>query len=77
MEKKRYRVTVTIGGESYTIRGDSEPDRVQKIAGLFDERLRQVDRAIVGIGQRAAAGRLSTVAGDGETGKVKLRNSDD
>ena len=45
MEKKRYRVTVNVGGESYTIRGDSEPERVQKLAGIFDERLRQTERA--------------------------------
>ncbi len=45
MEKKRYRVTITVGGESYTIRGDTEPERVQKVAALFDERLRQTERA--------------------------------
>ena len=45
MDKKRYRVTVTVGGESYTIRGDTEPEKVQKLAGLFDERLRQTERA--------------------------------
>lgn len=45
MEKKRYRVTVTVGGESYTVRGDTEPERVQKLAAIFDERLRQTERA--------------------------------
>lgn len=45
MDKKRYRVTVTVGGESYTIRGDTDPEKVQKLAGLFDERLRQTERA--------------------------------
>ncbi len=44
MEKKRYRVTITVGGESFTIRGDTEPERVQKVAALFDERLRQTER---------------------------------
>jgi cell division protein ZapA len=59
MEKKRYRVTVTIGGESYTIRGDSEPDRVQKIAALFDERLRQVERSYPSL----SPSRIATLAG--------------
>ena len=45
MEKRRYRVTITVGGESYTIRGDTEPERVQKVAAIFDERLRQTERA--------------------------------
>ena len=45
MEKRRYRVTITVGGESYTIRGDTEPERVQKVAALFDERLRQTERS--------------------------------
>lgn len=45
MEKKRYRVTITVGGESYTIRGETEPERVQKVAALFDERLRQTERS--------------------------------
>jgi cell division protein ZapA len=45
MEKKRYRVTITVGGESYTIRGDTEPERIQKVAGIFDERLRQTERS--------------------------------
>ena len=59
MEKKRYRVTVTIGGESYTIRGDSEPERVQKIAGLVDERLRQVERSYPSLSPT----RIATLAG--------------
>ena len=45
MEKRRYRVTITVGDESYTIRGDTEPERVQKVAAIFDERLRQTERA--------------------------------
>ncbi len=45
MEKRRYRVTITVGGENYTIRGDSEPERVQKVAAIFDERLRQTERS--------------------------------
>ena len=45
MEKRRYRVTITVGGESYTIRGDTEPERVQKVAAIFDERLRQTERS--------------------------------
>jgi cell division protein ZapA len=45
MEKRRYRVTITVGGESYTIRGDTEPERIQKVAAIFDERLRQTERA--------------------------------
>lgn len=45
MENRRYRVTITVGGESYTIRGDSEPERVQKVAAIFDERLRQTERS--------------------------------
>jgi cell division protein ZapA len=44
MEKRRYRVTITVGGESYTIRGDTEPERVQKVAAILDERLRQTER---------------------------------
>lgn len=45
MEKKKYRVSVTVGGEHYTIRGDTEPEKVQKIAAIFDERLRQTERS--------------------------------
>ena len=45
MEKRKYRVTITVGGESFTILGDTEPERVQKLAALYDERLRQTERA--------------------------------
>lgn len=44
MEKKKYRVSVTVGGEHYTIRGDTEPEKVQKIAVIFDERLRLTEK---------------------------------
>ena len=48
MEKRKYRVTITVGGESFTILGDTEPERVQKLAALYDERLRQTERAPAG-----------------------------
>ena len=55
MEKKRYRVTVTVGGENYTIMGDSSPERVQKVAALFDEKLRQTERAYPSLSPAKAA----------------------
>lgn len=55
MEKKRIRVTVTVGGEHYTIRGDSEPDRVQKVAAIFDERLRLTERSYPSLSPAKAA----------------------
>ena len=55
MEKKRCRVTVNVGGENYTITGDSEPERVQKVAALFDEKLRQTERAYPSLSPAKAA----------------------
>lgn len=55
MDKQRIRVTVTVGGEHYTIRGDSEPDRVQKVAAIFDERLRLIERSYPSLSPAKAA----------------------
>ena len=59
MEKRKYRVTITVGGESFTILGDTEPERVQKLAALYDERLRQTERAYPSL----SPARTSTLAG--------------
>ena len=79
MEKKRFRVTVTVGGEHYTIKGDSEPDRVQKVAAIFDERLRQTERAYPSLSPAKAAVLAGLNLTDdylrlhGQTGQIKKR----
>lgn len=55
MEKKKYRVTVNVGGENYTIMGDSPPERVLKVAALFDEKLRLTERSYPSLSPSKAA----------------------
>lgn len=49
----RNRVSVTIDGEQYTLVGESDPQTIEKIAGLVDERIRQV-RQMPGISVKQA-----------------------
>lgn len=45
METKKNIVGVTVGGEPYKLKGDQDPERVQRVAHFLDERLRQTERS--------------------------------
>jgi cell division protein ZapA len=39
-----HRVTVTIYGESYALRGDAPPEHLQSLAARVDQRMREIGR---------------------------------
>ena len=45
MSDERHAVTVTIGGEDFTVRSEVPPEYTREIAGYFDEILRGVQSA--------------------------------
>jgi cell division protein ZapA len=42
MSKDKHKVTVQIGGEIYNLKGDLEPEKVQKLAEMLDRRMRKI-----------------------------------
>jgi len=45
MNGKKYKVTVEIFGEHYSLKSDIELDRVLKVADLVDERMKKIAKA--------------------------------
>jgi len=45
MNGKKYKVTVEVFGESYSLKSDIELDRVIKVAALVDERMKKISQA--------------------------------
>ena len=45
MNGKKYKVTVEVFGESYSLKSDIELDRVLKVAALVDERMKKISKA--------------------------------
>ena len=45
MNGKKYKVTVEVFGESYSLKSDIEFDRVIKVAALVDERMKKISQA--------------------------------
>jgi cell division protein ZapA len=44
MNGKKFKVTVEIYGEYYGLKGDVEPEQIEKVAALVDERMKQIAR---------------------------------
>ena len=45
MNGKKYKVTVEVFGENYSLKSDIELDRVIKVAALVDERMKKISKA--------------------------------
>jgi len=45
MNGKKYKVTVAVFGENYSLKSDIELDQVSKIAALVDERMKKIAQA--------------------------------
>ena len=45
MNGKKYKVTVEVFGENYSLKSDIELDQVIKVAALVDERMRKISKA--------------------------------
>jgi len=45
MDGKKYKVTVEVFGESYSLKSDIELDRVMKVAALVDDRMKKISKA--------------------------------
>lgn len=45
MNGKKYKVTVEVFGENYSLKSDIELDRVVKVAALVDERMKKISKA--------------------------------
>ena len=45
MEKKKtHRVTLSIGGDVYTLKGEDGPERIREIARFFETRMAQIEK---------------------------------
>lgn len=44
MNGKKYKVTVQVFGESYSLKSDTELDQVVKVAALVDERMKAISK---------------------------------
>ena len=45
MNGKKYKVTVEVFGENYSLKSDIELDQVVKVAALVDERMKKIAKA--------------------------------
>ena len=45
MDGKNNKVTVEILGETYTIKGDAEPERILRVAAWLNERMKKISQA--------------------------------
>ena len=45
MSEKKYKITVEVFGEMYSLKTDTEPDQVVKVAALVDERMKKISKA--------------------------------
>jgi len=45
MNGKKFKVTVEIFGETYSLKSDTELDQVVKVAALVDERMKKISKS--------------------------------
>ena len=45
MEKQKGKATVEIFGETYTLRGDDDPETIVRVAAFIDKRMKQIARS--------------------------------
>lgn len=58
MNKDKHKVTVEIFGEIYNLKGDLEPEKVKKLAGFLDLRMRRIAQA----NSRLSADKIAVLA---------------
>lgn len=58
MKKDKHKVTVEIFGEIYNLKGDLEPEKVKKLAGFLDLRMRRIAQA----NSRLSADKIAVLA---------------